>query len=903
MFENAQLVTLVPDQPGRGGCKQGFHSFLTNPIHDTYSTWGVHIREGSWRADPAASWVDAATYPAWGPYPLETPGSGDWVTKSAYVFNYYSVTAANIASKGYFFSHVYGVPHGGGVPAHFIYRHGYSAQQTSPLQILTAPDVVVPATYAAIQNRLVMAWGYGPAWVWDGSTPTSAGYKIGAPQPANAPGYVLSRPTLTLTTTVSVLKGQFYMTCAEGNAEIDHVKAIKKNARLTIHGVVGYTAAEDAIDDFAPIGSITEWTQLVPGTVKINTPLSPAGAYVGLRLKAAIGGGLYRYGTIRALTVADTVTTITLDNPTNVNYDYTGTYELAGALVKLTATWVGDDYTAGGTNGLASLGYPSGNLSWVGRGPQYAYAWYDYRTGHIGNVSPTIQVTEQDESGVNVELDLSSFSPCGVDHVEAARFTHTVIFRTLLSGGVGLYPIGPLPTVAGAGHHVETVDTWEDQNGNPAGMWMDDHQDTSLAVSEVLIAPQTTNTRPMRMDGTDLATAVACCYWDGRLWLSTLDDPTGISYSCDSQQTLFGVPWECFPSRNRLRIPADDGRVLGFRLFGNRMVVLTERYAYYIAGNHETNYRPLRYSAAMGGVGPYQVDEVPSETDGEESSLVYFHRDKMVYAYTPGNKPKSIGSPIASVLRAYADDYASYQKCRVSVASVDSRRTAILRLEATNTNPARRLFLYDLENGVWTENSPVLGQQVQAIGQHYLQINGSGVSKALFSEGGYFYEWLGYFPVGGETINAYLGPNITTFPLDFGHPKVMKQIDFVRLYVTQVSPLNTPNWTVDIYPNEAYKASGTPVELTQEQHKIFGGGTGSYYPIDGTNVKELVVFPQNMTITGNASTIPSSSGKVAGPLMGYRFKFNVGFAGLAGVRLLALQICWTRVGREGVVTA
>ena len=43
MFRGVNILTLVPDRPGRGGTKFGYHSFQEQPINDTRQTLNVHV--------------------------------------------------------------------------------------------------------------------------------------------------------------------------------------------------------------------------------------------------------------------------------------------------------------------------------------------------------------------------------------------------------------------------------------------------------------------------------------------------------------------------------------------------------------------------------------------------------------------------------------------------------------------------------------------------------------------------------------------------------------------------------------------------------------------------------------------------------------------------------------------
>ena len=129
-------------------------------------------------------------------------------------------------------------------------------------------------------------------------------------------------------------------------------------------------------------------------------------------------------------------------------------------------------------------------------------------------------------------------------------------------------------------------------------------------------------------------------YWDGRLWVAGPQDPAALHYSCDRTQCPFGIPEESFPDTNVLRIPAADGCVRGLRLIGEQLLITTERWAYTIAGNNESNYRLVRISTRMGGVGEYQMDEFVSDVEGGGALIVFVGTDARVYAMPLGGQDR-----------------------------------------------------------------------------------------------------------------------------------------------------------------------------------------------------------------------------------------------------------------------
>ena len=62
MLKNVNVLRLLPDRPGRGGCKFGYHSFQQQPLLDTRSTKSVYVWQDSWRSDYGGRAFAAGSY-------------------------------------------------------------------------------------------------------------------------------------------------------------------------------------------------------------------------------------------------------------------------------------------------------------------------------------------------------------------------------------------------------------------------------------------------------------------------------------------------------------------------------------------------------------------------------------------------------------------------------------------------------------------------------------------------------------------------------------------------------------------------------------------------------------------------------------------------------------------------
>lgn len=525
-----------------------------------------------------------------------------------------------------------------------------------------------------------------------------------------------------------------------------------------------------------------------------------------------------------------------------------------------------------------------GLLSWTDVGPSHAYAWYDPIAGHVSNVSPVLTITEKNQTNVRVLIPLNGAAaiefPSAVDR---KRFTHILFFRTLLGGGSSLYPIGSLDpsNVPGPAYGISpySANLWRGISSTPpAGAppiiyWEDNYPDAELLVSGALRAPLFTNSKPLvTIKGSTTPVFPAhWAAWDGRLWLSPTQDPGAIYYSGDRAQVPFGVPEESFPADNILRIPAVDNKITGIRLVGSVMVVTTDRWAYYVAGNVSTNYRLLRLSTSMYGVSEQQMAEFVGETEQDASAMVYFGRDQRIYVMTPGQGSFPLSSAIQDQI-SLVNTKAVYDSARIHVTAANGRRVAVVRC---NTGGGTELqYLYDFQQKVWTQNDTNLTATDNfARGQAYASVYGGDPPiDELFIYGGKVRSWL------YEAATTQNGAQIILFPTDFDSQKTDKQLNFVRIY-TSANPQPTSNpFFLRVYPDEArwlqafFVPYGTTVntdgKAADQVYTIYPAG--AQFKVDGVNAAELVAFPFGASNLVSGVAIKS-------PLIARRFVIEIGF--------------------------
>ena len=576
-----------------------------------------------------------------------------------------------------------------------------------------------------------------------------------------------------------------------------------------------------------------------------------------------------------------------------------------------------------------------GRLTWASTPPSYAYAWYDPLTGHVSNISPVFSpdATTVTDVGVRVNVDVGNISyPEETTSIPAVktpggsspfpRWTHILFFRTLMNGGSTLYPIGSLipmlPDPNDPGNMMWNPE-WRGLPNNivraippttTGNYWYDSARDSELLVSGALRAPQFTNGKPkLIQNGQETVLYPShLAYWDGRLWLSGTQDPAALHYSCDRVQCPFGVPEESFPDTNVLRIPASDGCVRGMKLIGESLLITTERWAYTIAGNNESNYRLVRVSTRMAGVGDYQMDEFTPDVEGQQTLVVFLGTDSRVYAMPLGGQAVWISKEIQTVLdAANLQNRTQYNYTRVHCMSIAGRRVALVYVQDVANNSGRT-FLYDFDTKVWTESTFASDASTTNTGQYMAWSSTTSLTKSMMEIYAVRTNDVTppIVPYQIISLRQYLDTSVTvpipsghvrTFPLNFDGKKTRKQLHFVRIYVNHPSQLTfnglTPvfPWRIRVRENSsATNWTATPIVNPDFSYNLLGGTLGiGADPVDSATAAELVTTGPALTTDGR-------------PLLGYTFDVEVLFPDQVDriYQLYALEIGYSTVSEAQV---
>jgi streptogramin lyase len=539
---------------------------------------------------------------------------------------------------------------------------------------------------------------------------------------------------------------------------------------------------------------------------------------------------------------------------------------------------------------LSGTGLPISPVPWTG--PTYAYAWYDPETGHMSNISPLTTIATppaippstliRDYQNVTpyFRIDNGFISyPEASPSPDRTRFSHIMFFRTLSTGGDStLYPIGSLQPFVGKVHPAAAttrgswnpmqVQGWFGQPnvyvdglnliGADPNYWYDFSSDEDLILSGGFRAPQYTNEKPMvtlRGGITQPGKVEYQAYWDRRLWVVCTQEPTKIAFSCDEAQCPLGVPVESFPPTNFLRIPGVDGRVVGMKTIGEMLIITTDRWAYSIAGNNESNYRLIRISTRMGGVGVYQISEMTSDVEGQAAIVYFLGRDKIVYEWIPGGPINPISDPVQDTINTRISTTAQYQSARIHAVSAWARRLVVLSFGGDPTT-GKSCLIFDATNRVWTENwvnvtnigTTTSGPSAMAtIYGQTPPVNEIFSAPSAALDTIYLWSWLR--DDGAVQTLAPVGYDFSllTFPLNFDGLKTRKQLIAVNAHVSadfQPNPLGT-NHVCSVAVNE-----GTPVVASFTSFyddPLYSIYAASPIPVDSGNAADVVVMTAQFT--------------------------------------------------------
>ena len=953
MYKDINILRLIPDRAGRGGTKFGYHAFQQEPILDTRETTNVHVWQDSWRSDdaphPPSQFYDY--------YDTEFANVQGKVALSLHGYSKFSLTDPTVGPATELLGH--NVRTFGTTPHGYIWNYTTVVDQVPELplgyidsNVVCAASLDSPAVFCNIGNRCFIATGIDECKIYDSASGTPTYYSTGLPtvytlgvgSPQNAP--VMVDADLDNKSSGWVHTGSKYLASPDPNSSLKNATPdptpAANSLELVADGVTwagatglniaGNTDVFDTTGIFvsipngsriatfsgAAIPTVNGWTNL---TLTVNglpfvmlwfgnaaTPAPP----VTLTASQCYLDEIYRGPKLPR----------DPNNPGPGGWD--PAYDIDGEAFFVTGyrwtmkrtgadlVWAGGVTSPDPVNVTAQLLTTGGALTWDTTPPSYAYAWYDPISGHVSNISPVFSppATAKTDVGVRINVDAGNLSyppstttiPSGIG---ATRWTHILFFRTLMAGGSTLYPVGSLDPTSVDWQGLPNTDIPVIPPPGTLNYWYDNARDSDLIRSGALRAPQFTNGKPKIIQNgvEEIISPAHMVFWDGRLWLAGPQDPAAIHYSCDRVQCPFGIPEESFADTNVLRIPASDGCIRGMKLIGESLLITTERWAYTIAGNNEANYRLIRVSTRMAGVGDYQMAEFVPEVAGQTALVVFIGTDAKVYAMPLGGE----ATPISKDIQTYITDArltarSTYRLARIHAITTEGRRVIVFYCPAYG-GAWGKTFQFDFDSKTWSEHTltsttstteqgngvawATTQSQIDFGSELYAMPDASSNVGVQTGATVRLYQWMNSVSSGfGPQTLAVPRGTIRTFPLNFDGKKTRKRLHFVRLYVNSESGTSVVGgtthygWRVRLIKDYGtYPVYASPVQEYDSAYKQITDP--AHFPIDDDTDAELIVT--------DAALSPDT------PILGYRFDLQVTFPDYADkvFRLYRLEIGWS----------
>lgn len=925
MYKGAKVLRIVPDKPGKGGNKTVLHSHQAAPLLDTYETYLTYVRFGRWRRE----------------FSSVTMGLDDdpLAIHSKALHAYYRYDTTNPVTA----------------PITEILGHNTDATPPPPSQRFwnyttgklirdTFGDESLPATFLNIKQRCFIACGGKPGFIYEGSAPNT--YNIGTDPPLTAPDYVIeSGPPYGATGFATVTNGGQYVVYRSGDP---FVSAIGKT--ININGQIVKITAQNLAASFTATGTITTTVNPAPtGVVSVLWP--PGGAYNGLLVTVGADTALVSSYVLNA----NGTTTVTFQAPlahaagTNA-YTVTGSrYTVASAITTATQwnatfilylgnlSWAGqgpkyayayyDPITGHISEGGPLIPVTEQAQSNIAIGLQNIDVSDDPRffaiklfrtpleggsvlfplTGDVAGGQPydlwSIFGGDFINGSATVTNTTSSnpvWPPTGTAPFTApGSFVNAPVYAFGIPEVTPFTTTSPFSISAVAATTIFLNTPWTGPSGTYffaiTGVASMGYPNTDLFVDNLGDAFLTINgDLQMPRQGLNLppqGNLAHMVFWDGRVFGVTVEDPSNIIFSADSRQVTFGVPEECFPALNARRIPAADGRVTGMKLVGGIPVITTERYAYYVAGSNENEYRLLRFATTTFGVGDYQMAEFAGDTTETADSMVFVGKDKRAWIMSPGQGAASLSDPVQDQFNSLIADSDEYTEVRVHVPIVIGRRLAVFTFDD-------RVLIYDFENKVWNRMTTDSDPTLNIVPEAFATLYGSTIAPVLelFAYAGRVSSWLREDTSGTLNGQSY----ISTFPLDFDNEKGTQMLHEIRLYVSDdFSEAGPPKpWQVQVIVDEA-----TPYLMDCTLFPNIYSGLGP--PVTTDFPTWLSIWPPGATPVESATAkeviaLPPKGMSGQGPMMGYRFVVKVIWpANFTPVDLYCVDIIYSTVEPEG----
>lgn len=297
-------------------------------------------------------------------------------------------------------------------------------------------------------------------------------------------------------------------------------------------------------------------------------------------------------------------------------------------------------------------------------GPRYCYSFYNPITGHSSNVSPVLEITEQNQFGRTITLTIAGSAANTAAYNNG--YTQIQLFRSA-ANAFTLVALNEKLANNASGSAITYVET--------AVKFADTYLTTDLA-------PFDSNDPP--------PAGVSCLvFHQDRAWALTLDGRLRFTLAFFEQP--FGVAIESWPSLPQFSrvVPQPSGLlVVGGSSVSETIIIQTARGDYSVDGFDPLTFRVFRLKTRYSGGFLYSAASV-------DGTLVEFYRDKRLMAFPGGD---DIGLAIQDKLSLVRDSLLN--KVRLHWFAAKNRNILLLSVPSTGSSTANDYtYVFDLDKG------------------------------------------------------------------------------------------------------------------------------------------------------------------------------------------------------------
>lgn len=396
-------------------------------------------------------------------------------------------------------------------------------------------------------------------------------------------------------------------------------------------------------------------------------------------------------------------------------------------------------------------------------GPRYAFSFYNPVTGHSSNVSPVLEVTEQNQVGRTITITITGSAENTAAYNNG--YTQIQLFRSA-QNAFTLVAINEQLTNNATGSNIVYIET------------VTKFKDTYLSTE---LAPFDSNDPPP----SGISSMV---FHQDRMWALTID--ARLRFTPAFFELPYGVAvesWPAVPQFSR-QVPQPSGMlVVGGSSVSETIVIQTAKGDYSIDGFDPLTFRVFRLKTRYSGGFLYSAASV-------DGGLVEFYRDKRLLSFPGGD---DIGIAIQDKLNLVRDSLLS--KVRLHWFAAKNRNLLLLSVPSTGASTTNDYtYVFDLDKeGVaaeWNAGYSCFATVHDATTGELQLWAGDSTGAA-------------YRLLGGATQDA--GANFqpivkTSILRPFGE-EAWSELSYVELYVNDASG----TWSGRIYIHEQASAGAT----------------------------------------------------------------------------------------------